>query len=450
MLTEAPPAELTQPAAPAPSIARRLWLRWERDNLLRNTTFIMATTIVNGAVGYVYWIAAARVGDPAEIGIATSLIAILFLTSMATNLGIGPALIQALPGAADDRRWSCLVNVAVLAGLVAGVAGSAVALLFLPALVPQVSATLRQPATAALFVLGAGVFTATQYLDCAFVSERRGGRMLTRNIAFALAKLLLLLAPYAVVGRVTAGTIVGSFVLGSALSLAIGFVQLRGLPHTYQPTLAGAGQALRSLRGSLAAHHLAWFGANVPQYVLPSLVVVRLSATSNAFFSMAWTVGGVFFMISPAVGGALFVEGSDGGHTLGRGTRKSALLIAGALGPSMMVFLLFGSEIMRLFGHEYAGATVTLLRLLVISAVPDAVTNVYTAVLRVQGRLRMAAVLNVGIAVFALAGAWMLLPTHGIAGAGWAWIGAQLAGCVLVVGDRLFQRRASMVTSSSA
>ena len=315
---------------------------------------------------------------------------------------------------------------------------------------PEVSATLRQPAGAALFVLGAGVFTATQYLDCAFVSERRGGRMLTRNIAFALAKLVFLVAPYAVVGRVTAGTIVGSFVLGSSLSLGVGFVQLRGLPHTYHRTLAGAGDALRSLRGSLAAHHLAWFGANVPQYVLPSLVVVRLSATSNAFFSMAWTVGAVFFMISPAVGGALFVEGTDGGHSLGRGTRKSAVLITGALGPAMVVFLLFGAEIMRLFGREYAGATVALLRLLVISAVPDAVTNVYTAVLRVQGRLRTAAVLNVGIAALALAGAWVLLPTQGIVGAGWAWIGAQLAGCALVVADRQVQRRRSMAAISSA
>ena len=450
MLTEAPPAELTPPAYATPSVARRLWLRWERDNLLRNTAFIMATTVVNGAVGYVYWIAAARVGNPAEVGIATSLVAILFLTSMATNLGIGPALIQALPRASDDRRWSCLVNVAVLAGLVAGVAGSAVALLFLPTLVPAVSATLRQPTSAAMFVLGAGIFTATQYLDCVFVSERRGGRMLGRNVAFALAKLAFLMAPYVVVGRITAGTIVTSFVLGSTLSLAVGFVQLRGLPHTYHPTMTHARDAWRSLRGSLAAHHLAWFGANVPQYVLPSLVVARLSATSNAFFSMAWTVGAVFFMISPAVGGALFVEGTDGGHSLGRGTRKSAVLITGALGPAMAVFLLFGTQIMGMFGREYAGATVTLLRLLVISAVPDAVTNVYTAVLRVQGRLRMAAVLNVGIAVIALGGTWLLLPAYGIVGAGWAWVGAQLAGCVLVAADRLVQRRPSIVAISSA
>jgi O-antigen/teichoic acid export membrane protein len=115
----------------------------------------------------------------------------------------------------------------------------------------------------------------------------------------------------------------------------------------------------------------------------------------------------------------------------------------------MVLFLLFGTEIMRLFGREYAGPTVTLLRLLVISAVPDAVTNVYAAVLRVQGRFRMAAVLNVGIAALAMGGAWVLLPAHGISGAGWAWIGAQAAGCVLVAADLLVQSRPAVAISSA-
>jgi Na+-driven multidrug efflux pump len=93
---------------------------------------------------------------------------------------------------------------------------------------------------------------------------------------------------------------------------------------------------------------------------------------------------------------------------------------------------------------------VTLLRLLVLSAVPDGVTNVYAAVLRVQGRFRMVAVLNVGIAVVALLGAWVLLPQLGIIGAGWAWIGAQLAGCLFVAADLLAQRRPATAAMTSA
>ena len=432
--------------------------RWQHDHLVRNSAFLMLTTVLNGAIGYVYWIVAARIGEPDDIGIATSLIAVLFLTSMATNLGLGHALIQALPKVArDDRRWSVMVNTGVLAGLAAGVAGSGVAVAVLPSLVPELADTLHRPFTTVMFVLGAGLFTATLILDCVFVSERRGGHMLGRNGVFAIGKLGLLAAP-ALLGRdIDAAWIVSSFVLGSALSLAAGLGQLHGLDRRYRRTLTGARGAWGELRGSLASHHLTWFGQNLPQYVLPSVVVAQLTATDNAFFSMAWTVGGVFFMVSPAVAGALFVENAATEEGLARGTRKSLALIAGLLGPAMLVFVLFGGQIMGAFGDEYTGSTVTLLRLLVLSAIPDAVTNVYTAVLRVRRRLRLAAALNLSIAMLALVGSWVLLPAHGIVGVGWAWIGAQVAGCGVVAASMLAdrgpvsrQRRSAIVAISAS
>jgi Na+-driven multidrug efflux pump len=64
--------------------------------------------------------------------------------------------------------------------------------------------------------------------------------------------------------------------------------------------------------------------------------------------------------------------------------------------------------------------------------------------LRVQGRLRAAAALNVGMAIVALGLAWALLPPLGIAGAGWAWLASQVAGC-LAVGLALACGRAKLL-----
>lgn len=429
--------------------ARRVHARWKSEPLVRNSAYLMLTTVVNGAVGYVYWIAAARLGTTTEVGVATAAIAILFLTSMATNLGIGPALIQALPRVGhDDRRWSSMVNASIVVAFAAGVVGSAAVVGILPALLPRFDHLLRSPFPMSMFILGAGLFSATLIADCVFISERRGARMLVRNSVFAVGKLGLVIVPVVVGMRLTASVIVTSFVLGTLVSLLVALVQLHGLGHTYQRSLAGGAEAWRSLRGNLAAHHLTWLGANLPQYVLPPIVVARLTATDNAFFSMAWTVGGVFFMVSPAAAAALFVEGSSAGNRLGHSTRKSALLITGLLGPAMIVFLLFGSQIMRLFGAEYSRPTQTLLRILVLSAIPDGVTNLYTSVLRVRRRVRTAAALNVFMAVIALGGAWVLLPRVGVAGAGWAWIGAQSLGAlavgVLVLRDRRVPREQPM------
>jgi O-antigen/teichoic acid export membrane protein len=155
----------------------------------------------------------------------------------------------------------------------------------------------------------------------------------------------------------------------------------------------------------------------------------------------AWKVGGLFFMVSPAVSSALFAEGSHVSEGINRKVRTSALVTASLLVPLMAGFALFGRPVLALFGPDYASHGIALLLVLVVSAVPDAVTNVYISVLRIQDRLRLAAVLNCGAAVLAIALAWWLLPILGLLGAGVAWLAAQAAGSLVVLADVLYQRR---------
>jgi hypothetical protein len=95
---------------------------------------------------------------------------------------------------------------------------------------------------------------------------------------------------------------------------------------------------------------------------------------------------------------------------------------------------------MLLFGPSYPEHGFTLLMILAISAVPDAITNIYVSVLRVRGRLRFAAVINLTMAVITLGLGWILLPILGIAGGGWAWLIAQSTGSLMVGVDLLISR----------
>jgi len=153
-------------------------------------------------------------------------------------------------------------------------------------------------------------------------------------------------------------------------------------------------------------------------------------------------LGSLFFMISPSVATSLLAEGSHTGtKELFRKTRASLLIIAALLVPTMLFFLVADRLLLEIFGFNYASAGVELLIILTLSAVPDAFSTVYIRVLRVQGRLREAALLNLGMALLCLSLAWVLLPLNGIAGAGWAWIIAQSVGGVYVVLDLVLQRR---------
>jgi O-antigen/teichoic acid export membrane protein len=73
------------------------------------------------------------------------------------------------------------------------------------------------------------------------------------------------------------------------------------------------------------------------------------------------------------------------------------------------------------------------LLLLTLSAVPDAVTNVAAAVLRVSGRMGLALLLNGGMLVLCIVATWFVLPFTGIMGAGACWLASQTIGAIGVV-----------------
>ena len=81
---------------------------------------------------------------------------------------------------------------------------------------------------------------------------------------------------------------------------------------------------------------------------------------------------------------------------------------------------------------------------MLLASFPDAITNVYVAVLRVRGRLAAAASLNLGMGVGIVVLSWVFLPLVGINAVGWSFLAAELCGCVFVALD--LRRRPTLST----
>lgn len=415
--------------------------RLAHDSLLRNSAYIMSTTVVSALLGYIYWIVAARTYSAPDLGLASAVLSAMLLTARISNLGVGSVYIQMLPGRASGRDWSLTLNAGLLAGTGAGLVAGAV----LAAILPLLSSSLRvaggELSYAVALAVGVPLFTISIILDQAFVAERAAGNQLARNAFFALLKIPLLLLLF-LAGRTSGLAIVWSWVLAAGIAVGGAFLVLvPRLGRGYEPTIRGAAHQIRSMVSFLIGHHTINLAGLAPAYLLPVLVATRLTPTDNAYFYTAWMVGSTFFIISPAVSISLFAEGSHNTETLVSRVRHSALIIAGLLGPLMLFMVVFGRWILSLFGPSYAGHGWLLLMILVASAVPDAVTNLFVSVLRVQRRLTQAALLNLGMAACTLCLAWALLPSHGIAGVGWAFLTAQLLGCSAVCADILRSRR---------
>jgi O-antigen/teichoic acid export membrane protein len=402
-----------------------------KTSLFKNSGFIMAATMVSGGLGFVYWTIIARVSNPRDVGIATAIVAAFTLTSLLASFGIAQLMVQVLPSIHDDESWSAFVSVSLVTTTVFAACVGAIAGLLLPHLSPTL-ADLRHPEMFALFVIGASASTTAIGLDAVYVASRRSGKMLQRNLVFSLLKGLILIAAIPFLVIVDSTAIVASWDAGLVISLVLGTWYLipRVRPGAHFTFRGGVWSVLRWWR-SMTGHQFANIGSILVPYVLPILVIIRTSARTNAYFYLTWSVGAIFFMVSPAISAALFAEGSHG-ESIVDNVKHSVRLIVAILGPAILVTCLFSYRILLIFGPKYADHGSTLLILLAFAAIPDAITNVAISVFRVENKLSSAAFLNLSMAGIAVGLSWILLPHYGVLAPGIAWTVGQSAGSVAV------------------
>lgn len=422
--------------------------RVRRDSLLRNSLFIMSTTVVNSAFGYLFWFLAARLFPARVVGLTAGLIAASMILSLLASLGVGGTLIQSLPEARMSARWSLTFWAGMATAVVIGVAITGVTLVLLPLLASEL-AVLRSAEYATAFAVVTVAMTAGSILDYAFLAERSAGNMLVRNSVVAVVKVLMILVLTLLAGA-NALSMLGAWAVAAVAGLGLGSGLLVRRVSLVRPTrLSAIAQSARGLRTHFAGQQLIGMGGALLPYVLSVLVTVRLSSSDNAYFYTTWMMAGIFLIIAPAVSLSLFAEGANDPHDL-RVKARSALAIIGAiLVPGAIAVLVTGGILLSAFGAAYEHHAVGLLQLVLLASFPDAITNVYVAVLRVRGRLVAAAGLTLGMGVGTVGLSWALLPMLGISAVGWAFLAMQLCGCLFVILD-LLRRAAAASTRESA
>jgi 1,2-diacylglycerol 3-alpha-glucosyltransferase len=441
-----------QHAAPARGLPRLL-NQAGSDSLVRNSVYMMATTVVTAGLGYVFWALAAHAFSKQEIGLGSAVISLCTTVALMSSLGPCATLIERLPGSERSSAWTtvlirmCLVTAAVTL---------VVTVVIVPVLqnFSQYRPFFGTAPPAILAVAGATSWTLVDLFGAVFIAARRAGRLLSIQALVSASKVLLVL-PFAAVGASAAG-LVGAWVASAMIGVSLGTIWLipqmglgrrlgdqtrrrigavldrrprpaihwrRRAQHRRPPAPPSKASMQRML-----GQHLTSVGGALTPLLLPTEVVLRLGATANAYFYITWMVGSAFFMVSPSVASALFAEGMRVGSDLRKVTARAMKAIAMLLVPAMAVMIVGGRLVLGLFGASYAGAGYGLLVLLAVSALPDAVSNIAVTIFRVTHRLGYSTMLNLGILIATLTAAWVLMPSLGIAGAGAAWLGAQIIG----------------------
>jgi len=410
-------ARLSRPGGTNRRIAP--WLSALRRPLYTSSLALTATSLVNAASGFVFWVAAARLFRPEAVGAGAALISAAGFLLWVSSLGLEAGIIKYLPQAPDSSALAnAYLTVSSLAGGVAAGAFLATLPLWSPAL-----AFIRQGPLAALVFLGVVVAGANCALvDYTFVALRRSQLTFARTLTQALLKLLLLIALASLPSKALG--IFASWGIATVISLVVALRLFlpRALPG-YRPRLSSG----RRISGAMARFSLANYLCSglfnvAPLSLIPLIVVNVLGARANAYSYVGWGAAAPLLAIPGAVATSLFAEGSHQDQPLASNVARSFKAASVLLLPAVAVMLVAGDRLLLLFGRDYSQETTGVLRVVAASALPVAVTAIYLGIARVQHRLKPLVLVPAAVAVGTLALSYALARPLGILGPAVAWL----------------------------
>jgi hypothetical protein len=158
-----------------------------------------------------------------------------------------------------------------------------------------------------------------------------------------------------------------------------------------------------------------------PQFGLPFVVLLHVTARENAVFYLSWGATSFMFLVPQMLGQILLIEHGDHPAVLRSQVRFCMKIAAGATACALLLSVAGASLVAVLYGSAYREVAVVL-PLMIAGSFGWALT----APLLARARLLGDAVASIGIAVafggFVLGGAQLLVPLHGVAGASAAWV----------------------------
>jgi O-antigen/teichoic acid export membrane protein len=364
------------------------WLKTNRVMLI-NAGSLVCTTLVTGVLGFAYWWVGARQFHPDALGLASAAISAMMLLGAICVLGLGTLLIGELPRQ-PGKEASLISTALLLVGLVGGLTGILFALIapfisldFLP-LRASIGSVL-------IFAAGVSFTSITIVLDQALIGLLRGELQFWRNTLFAAAKLTALIATGLALhsslffrGGVA---IYATWAIGNAISLVPLAILVLVKKRSSLTHIMPDWSLLRKLGFSALQHHMLNLIQQVPTTALPVLVTVLLSATTNAWFYIAWMISGFVFTASYALTTVLYAINTAPPDEIARKMRMTLnLALITCLGANLVIQI-GATQILGLFGHTYAEEAAWSLRIVSLAAFPMIIKYHYIAVSRINQKL---------------------------------------------------------------
>ncbi|MDQ3668760.1 MAG: lipopolysaccharide biosynthesis protein [Actinomycetota bacterium] len=416
-------------------------------SMVSNSVSLMGGKAGTMALGFLFWLLAARAFDPAEVGLAAGAVSAMMLCTQISIFGIGSAVINDLGRYGDHPRR--LLDTAFTIVLATSVLAGGLFLVVASSVFEELSVIGSIPLFTAFFLVMCVLGTLGILFDQVSIALRRGDQVLVRGLVFGGVTVALIVVLPDAANAESALAVFSPWVVAGAAACALGVVQLwRTLAgYRYRPGFERV-VAARLVRVSLPNYALT-LTERAPGLILPIVVTELLSPEANASWYAVWMMAWVIFIIPISVGLALFAEGANRPDALPAAVRQGirAALAIGLVGAATLAAL--APSILSLLGETYAATGATPLRILVWAFVPLVFVQTYFAACRAREQLREAIWTGVVSGVVAVSAATVAGVLYGLDGMAIAWVAVQAAtGVWALVRVRSFAGPRAAATAS--
>jgi O-antigen/teichoic acid export membrane protein len=383
------------------------------DRMLRNAIYLIMNSGVQAALGFAFWIIAARFFDTTAVGCASSLISATTLLSILGLLGLNTTFIRYLPVAAQRNRLitAGIVLVAVCSGVAA-----VVYVLLTPRLVPSVAFVDRNAQMAVGVVLLTAATGINLLTDSVFIAAGKSSyNVISDGLIGGSFRIILILT----LAGGGAFSIFGASSIGYAAAAIVSLLFMVWVLK-WRPSVLNFWLVLKPVLRFSGANYVGNVCNLLPGLVVPLIVINRLGATTEAYYYVAFQLAAVLYTAIGAVEQAFLAEGASSGQ-IDRAiiVRSLRLLLAFCI-PAFLLMLFSSHFVLAAFGAQYGAHAGGCLIVLASGILPQAANNWFLTVLRLSNRLQAIVWSNVVYGAVVIGLAWTLAP-HGLTAVSLSW-----------------------------
>ncbi|MGB8407792.1 MAG: hypothetical protein WCE30_27375 [Mycobacterium sp.] len=354
----------------------------EKNALTDVFASLMGSHVGGALLGLVFWILAAHVFTPAQVGVGAALVAAMTLLSELALLGVDTLLLERFKFVSVGDRWALFITGMVVtagAGALIALAALAVLRLIRPAGVMGDLSSVD----AVLLVLATVIAAVCAVFDQASIGMGAGAVQLRRNLSASALRIAVLVG--ATVLRCSNGyLILVAWIVGMVGSLAVCRLQREALPRSVV-TGRERLQLVRAHWTTALGHHGLTLAMGTGALMLPVVVAALIPAEQTAYFVQARLLSDTALALPFLLTVALFATAVDidefrrtARYTICLGLAFALCLIGGAA--------VLGRALLMLFGSQYANESRPLLLILLCTGPVLVIKDHFAVLRRLQGK----------------------------------------------------------------